>query len=185
METPPQKPRLSNQIAKIIIAKWQVFFAQLPKPYSSLSLGTYAVRWNPRMRSRAGLCSPGDSQIELNPHILIAEKDFESTLVHELCHLAVSRRWPTSDAHGAKWKSLMEICGFKPERCHRLAVPQTHSHKKWEYLCGCQTHMVSTRLHNKLSKGYRYKCLACGGKLKSKTAKPSPSLVSKIRDLLF
>lgn len=115
------------------------------------------------MRTRAGLCVPNQNRIELNPNILTDPKDFESTLVHELCHLVIYRSWPRAEAHGAKWKSLMKLCGFEAERCHRIESPLKRVQKTWSLYCQCESpHQVKTRTYNKISKRrHRYICKSC------------------------
>ncbi len=145
-----------------LLKKWSPFFATLPRPYGSLNIFAINVQWNPRMRSRAGLCRPGQAIIELNPHLLKDEKSLEEVLLHEICHMAVSHRWPYAAAHGDKWKKLMVLCGQKPLRCHDLIVTKRHLQKRWDYNCECQIHKVTTLIANRISKGQRYKCKKCG-----------------------
>src|SRR5665213_1274814 len=96
-----------NPPHKHLSQKWHNFFATLESPHTPLEPGTYQVKWNTLLRSRAGLCKPHLDLIELNPHILIKEEDIEATLVHELCHLSVSRRFWRAQSHGMHWRRLM------------------------------------------------------------------------------
>lgn len=158
----------SNQLSNFdnpLLEKWQKFFAELPAPHAKLEVGTYRVMWNKALRSRAGLCKSGDNLVELNPNILIDNKDIEQTLVHELCHLSISRRFWRAQAHGLHWQKLMLHCGFEPKRCHNLANAKVHRQKRHPLTCSCKTHLVSTRLYNRVKKGARYKCLDCQSKL--------------------
>jgi SprT protein len=148
-----------------VIKKWAPFFAALPRPYAPLDIFSLSVQWNPRMRSRAGLCRPAQKMIELNPHLLKDEKSLEDVFLHEVCHMAVSHRWPYAEAHGDKWKRLMLLCGKKPLRCHDFVVTNQHRQKRWDYNCECQIHKVTTLIANRISKGQKYKCKKCGALL--------------------
>jgi len=150
-----------------LVRKWRIFFLDLPPPYKSLDLNQVTIRWNTRMRSRAGSCRPWEGIVELNPHLLDKKNGdaLESVLVHELCHLAVGYRWPTSQPHGRKWKGLMKICGFRPERCHSLTPVKRHLHRRWALYCKCKEHKVTTLIYNRVSRGIRYQCVECRGPL--------------------
>src|ERR1700677_691378 len=97
-----------------LLKKWMPFFGNLRKPYFPVDPFSFEVKWNSKMRSRAGLCRISQGLIELNPHLLIEDYVLEEVLVHEMCHLVIGRRWPRAQAHGEKWKGLMKICGFPP-----------------------------------------------------------------------
>jgi len=153
-----------------VAAKWQPFFLRLPYPYAPIDFDELKIRINWRMRSRAGLCRPGEDIIELNPNLLKDEKIMEEVFLHELCHLSVSRRWPRAQAHGEKWKKLMVLCGLKPKRCHELTPLKRHLHRRWELQCACQAHHVTTLILNRIKRGARYKCRHCGSLLKEKVA---------------
>jgi SprT protein len=154
-----------------LLEKWKPCFSTLPAPYSTLDTARVTVAWNPRMRSRAGLCRPWNNSIELNPHLLKKTGDAERVLVHELCHLAVSRRWPHAQAHGSKWKKLMLHCGFEPERCHSLTPVRRHSQRRWKLNCNCKTHTVSTVVYNRIRRGTKYRCLDCRGFIQTEEMK--------------
>jgi len=150
-----------------MIKKWESVFTELPYPFLPLRPGSYRVRWNKRMRTRAGVCSPSESLIELNPNVLITVAALEETLVHELCHLAVYRRFPTAEAHGQKWQRLMGLCGFKPRRCHDYHVEKRIQHRRWPVECACTGHQVPTITYNRILKGIQYRCLKCRRILKA------------------
>ena len=144
-----------------LVEKWGRYFAQISPPFYPLPIGSYLVKWNSRMRTRAGLCLPMESRVELNPHLLNNRVTLEQVLVHELCHLVVARRFPYARAHGAKWKKAMSLCGFEPQRCHNLAVVRRRRQKRWPIQCSCQTHRLATVTYNRISRGVRYQCRVC------------------------
>lgn len=166
---------LTKESVHGIILQWVEIFSQLPWPYCSLRKGTYKISWNPRMRSRAGLCKPLENAIELNPHLLTSKEVFSSVLVHELCHLAVFRGWPRAPSHGSKWQGLMVHLGFTAKACHNLPVINRRSQKRWDLQCECKTHKVSTVIFNRIKKGVKYKCLSCKKQLREDITQTSES----------
>ena len=112
-----------QSILSELVSLWAARFESLPLPYKPFRFDQIIIRFNPLMRTRAGLCNGRQKLIELNPHLLQNTCDLETTLVHELCHLAVSNTWWRPEPHGAKWQKLMKHFGFSPERCHRIETP--------------------------------------------------------------
>ncbi len=157
---PSDDPRLAG-----LLEKWTPFFKNLPYPYVGFASSILTVRWNFKMRTRAGVCKPAQKLIELNPHLLKDDKNLEEVLLHEICHFAVGLRWPTAAPHGQKWKKLMNLCGVVPKRCHELVPMRRHSQKRWAYSCACRVHNVTTLISNRIKKGLRYKCKKCGSPL--------------------
>lgn len=145
----------------LIVSKWSKTFALLSKPYLPLEPGTYRVCFNKRMRSRAGVCMPHESLIQINPHLAKTPELLEEIIVHEMCHLAVARRFPYARAHGQKWQKLMAQMGYVPKRCHEIPVEKRNAHRRWQAYCPCQTHSITTVLYNRLRKGARYQCVKC------------------------
>lgn len=172
---------LLNGWLEAYLAKWRSHFATVGHPFVSLQPDEYSVRWNPRMRSRAGVCRVQERVIELNPHLITTPDILEEILVHELCHLSTSLRWPRSRPHGMRWQKLMRICGFEPRRCHTLKPTRKFLHRTWELHCGCGSHHVTTRIYNRIQRGNRYRCLRCKNPLRQKTSERS--LVEKLRSL--
>ena len=152
---------------KDLLQKWRAPFSQLPPPYFPLEINEIRIQWNHRMRSRAGVCRPRQGLVELNPNILKSQNQIEEVLVHELCHMAVSQRWPRARPHGQRWKSLMTKFGFKPLRCHDLVPEKLHRQRRWPLKCLCGEHQVSTVIFNRIKKGARYRCRACRNVLHS------------------
>jgi predicted SprT family Zn-dependent metalloprotease len=96
-------------------AVWQAQLADLP------------VVWNPRLRTRAGLCVilrrfAGDSlsraiRLELNPRLHSeGTRALADTFLHELAHALL----PT-EGHSRKWQLLLEAIGGNGTRCHSYA----------------------------------------------------------------
>jgi SprT protein len=156
-------PSVQNLEFEFLKEKWLVAFEKLPPPFMPLDRNSFEIQWNARMRSRAGLCIPGHARIELNPHLLKTGRVFEEVLVHELCHLSVSRRWPRAQPHGSRWASLMRQCGFEPRRCHELVPERRYRHRRWEVPCPCRIHTVATVTFRRILGGTRYRCTKCQG----------------------
>src|SRR6478609_3460924 len=89
---------------------------------------TIAVRWNPRMRSTAGLAYPGRSLITLNPRLrAFGEAEVDRTLLHELAHLLAHDRAGRRRIapHGPEWRRACRDLGLDSEpRCHDLPLPR-------------------------------------------------------------
>jgi predicted SprT family Zn-dependent metalloprotease len=106
----------------------------LARAHAEALAGRIEIRFNPRMRTRAGACTyrrirrdhaPGHFLVELNPH-LVRDRHPEAlwpTLAHELAHVVVRvRHGGHVPVHGTEWQQVMQRMGFPPERCHRMDV---------------------------------------------------------------
>jgi len=97
------------------------------------------VRWNPRMRSTAGIAYPTRSLICLNPRLCeFGDDEVDRTLRHELAHLLAYERAGRRriDAHGPEWKKACVDLGLVNEpRTHTLPLPKRVIARKHFYLC--------------------------------------------------
>jgi len=101
--------------------------------------------------------------IDLNPALLMSniEAFMKRTVPHELAHLITGIVYPHTNQrswggkrspHGSEWKSVMNVLGADPSRCHDYdtsAVKKRTS--SYEYICeGCgESMMMGIKRHNK------------------------------------
>lgn len=150
------------------------------------------IRFNVRMRTRAGVCSyrrirrdhvPARFFIELNPTLLLKRQPgaLIPTLAHELSHAVVrARHGGRADDHGAEWKSIMRRMGHVPERCHDLDVEglerKSRPGSRWVCLrCNKIVDLGPVQTRRELRRHGTYTCL-CGGDLRPKPAHFQQSL---------
>jgi SprT protein len=111
-------------------------------------------------------------QIRYNPFVFARyfEDNLAVTVPHEVAHYIVDCLHGIRKVrpHGAEWKSLMHTFGADDSRTCRydLSGIPVKSEKRYAYRCGCKTHQLTSRRHNKvLKKRIYYLCKSCGGKL--------------------
>ena len=118
------------------------------------------VRWNPRMRTTAGLAYPARQLIMLNPKVYAFDGELERTMRHELAHLLAHHRAGKRRiaAHGPEWRQACADLGIAEEtRCHALPLPKRTQHRKHIYACpACRCIIRRVRPIRKKSA-----CLAC------------------------
>lgn len=149
------------------------------------------VRFNPRMRTRAGTCAyrriradhvPREFEIDLNPRLLL-ERHPEAllpTLAHELAHAVVrARHGGRAAPHGTEWKETMAQLGYPPERCHRMNVDglarTRGDESRWRCrACGKPVTLGPVQTRRERRRRGTYVCL-CGGALDAR--KPNEQLL--------
>jgi SprT protein len=101
--------------------------------------GLLDVRWNPRMRSTAGMAYWQKSLITLNPRLVqFGADEIDRTLRHELAHLlAHSRAGKRRIApHGPEWRKACRDLGLRDEkRTHDLPLPRRTANPRYFYQC--------------------------------------------------
>jgi SprT protein len=135
-------------------------------------------------RRAAGLAFGNDHRIALNEVLLRENPEpmLRDTVAHEFAHIVVWWRYleakkldpdttPPS-AHGEEWQAVMrDMFAVDPRRCHRFDTSNTGARvqRRWEYRCGCQSHMLTTAKHRRAQSGTSYVCHDCKGELASTT----------------
>lgn len=119
------------------------------------------VKWNPRMRSTAGLAYPNNSQIVLNPKLTtFGWAEVERTLLHELAHLVAHHRCGRRKIapHGPEWRKACTDLGMDNEaRCHDLPLPRRKMTRRFIYRCpACGIRVERVRLFRRPAA-----CLIC------------------------
>lgn len=123
--------------------------------------GRVRVRWNPRMRTTAGLANYRDSLVTLNPKLApFGEAEIDKTLRHELAHVLAQHRAGRRRIapHGAEWKQACRDLGLPDERrCHNLPLPRRKIGAKHIYRCpACKIDIRRVRPFRR-----RVACLVC------------------------
>lgn len=117
----------------------------------------------------AGMAYRSLPKVAFNEVIMRNESDdsFFSTIVHEVVHHVVYRRYPyAKQAHGPEFKYVMRMMGANPSRCHSYKVTglgiMAKTVKRYEYKCVCGvTHLITTTIHNKILKSEIRRCNTC------------------------
>jgi len=153
------------------------------------------LRFNARMRTRAGACTyrrirhdhaPRRFLIELNPHLLLDRhpEALLPTLAHELAHVVVRvRHGGRARAHGGEWEAVIRRMGYSPERCHRMDVQGLERRRggesRWRCRrCGKSVTLGPIQTRREHRRRGTYVCL-CGGGLLREPATHSRSGASK------
>ncbi len=110
--------------------------------------------------SSAGQAFSGLKHIVLNPKYLLANLDnfIEDVIPHELAHIANTLLFD-GKGHDASWKKIAIWMGSSGSVRHRMTAPNIR--KTITYVCGCQKHEVTVRLHNNMLRGKVYQCKRC------------------------
>ncbi len=97
------------------------------------------ARWNPRLRSTAGIACPAKALITLNPRLReFGAAEIDRTLRHELAHLLAHHRAGRRRIapHGREWQRACADLGLPDEdRCHDLPLPSRKVPRRQVYRC--------------------------------------------------
>jgi len=79
-----------------------------------------SVELSTRLRTTAGLAMPARRHIKLSFHMFRHEglERFDSTIAHEVAHVACDLHHRRSCHHDHRWQRLMRQLGLSAERCH-------------------------------------------------------------------
>ena len=134
---------------------------KLLQPYSSALAACVTVRWNPRLRTTAGLALCHRREVMLHPELKkISEAEVDRTLRHELAHLLAHARAGRKRIapHGAEWRQACIDLGIPNEsRTHQLPFVRQQQQRKFFYRCpSCQETLSRVRKPRR-----KIACLAC------------------------
>lgn len=123
--------------------------------------GRVQVRWNPKMRSTAGVAYPAKVLVVLNPRLReFGDAEIDRTLRHELAHLLAHYRVGQRRIapHGPEWRQACVDLGLVDEpRCHNLPLPRRTLTRQHAYRCpNCDLEIRRVRPIRRKSA-----CLAC------------------------
>lgn len=121
---------------------------------------------NLKLRGKAaGKACLQRNEIRLNPVLLQENRQafIDEVLPHEFAHLIVHQVFGRVRPHGKEWQMVMEkVLGVPASTTHSFAVESVQG-KTFEYQCGCETHALTIRRHNKvLRQQNHYLCRQCG-----------------------
>jgi len=118
----------------------------------------------------------GARAIRYNP-FLFAKYPHDSlavTVPHEVAHYVTDRLHGLRRVrpHGREWRAVMAAFGVDPAAtaAHDLDGIPTRTHRRHPYRCACRVHPLTTRRHNLIRAGTRYRCCRCGEELVYSTA---------------
>jgi predicted SprT family Zn-dependent metalloprotease len=125
----PEQPLPGGAVLRAVAARCAKLW-ELP------ALADVRVGYNPRLRTTLGRAVYGDDRVELNVHLLREHPDqLIPTLVHELAHLAVRRRYGESAApHGRAFRKLVAATGLPPETTHNLPAARRLRRRRRRYV---------------------------------------------------
>lgn len=124
----------------------------------------------PRLRfsqrgTSAGTAWLEKNEIRLNAALLIENQRafIDEVVPHELAHLLTWQHFGQVAPHGKEWRWMMEtVLGVPAKRTHQFDLSPVQA-QTWPYRCGCQTHQLTLRRHNRvLRRQSEYRCRECG-----------------------
>jgi predicted SprT family Zn-dependent metalloprotease len=143
---PPRVPEFGFTEAALEISARRLLMALGCEPLAR----RVRVRWNPRLRTTAGLACASESLITLNPRLIpFGMPEVDRTLRHELAHLLARFRAGRRriEPHGPEWRRACCDLGLPGEkRCHELPLPRRRIKPKHLYRCRhCQAEVWRVR----------------------------------------
>jgi SprT protein len=91
--------------------------------------------------------------------------EFENTISHEIAHLVTKMIYPNAKQHhGPEFKKVHQWLGGTGSTYHQYDTSgvKVRKVKTYTYVCMCQKHKVSAKLHSLVKQGNMYKCASCG-----------------------
>lgn len=109
--------------------------------------------------------------IRYNPWLFARYPDdsLAVTVPHEVAHYIVDRLYGLRRVrpHGPEWRAVMHAFGVDTSAMTRYdldGIP-TRAQRRHPYRCACLIHPLTTRRHNQILRGARYRCRHCGDEL--------------------
>ena len=110
--------------------------------------------------------------LRFNPYIFskFFEDSLHNTVPHEVAHYVSHVLFGIKNIrpHGKEWKSIMHTLEAEPRVTgdYDLSGIPVKRQRRFNYVCDCMTHQLSTVRHNKIAKGQsQYFCRRCKRKL--------------------
>lgn len=145
--SPQSSPPDPAEVARQLELEGRAWARKLGLPALAATL---TLRWQPRLRTTAGLARAHGTLILLNPRLLAFPEELSRTFLHELAHLVVFARHPKrrTAPHGPEWRTACHDLGLGGEkRCHTLplATPRTVRRKHFYHCPSCRKEVARVR----------------------------------------
>jgi SprT protein len=96
-----------------------------------------AIRYNGRLRTSLGWAVLEEGRVDLNTRLLLEHPaELIPTLVHELAHLAIFRRYGRVSPHGMQFRTFMRAVRLSAKATHDLPV-ESLRRRRFLYLHRC------------------------------------------------
>ena len=111
----------------------------------------------------AGSARPNSWEIRLNPILFLenSEAFLSEVIPHEAAHLITARRYGRVKPHGKEWQFVMNNVMGLPARVTHQFETTSVAGKTYPYRCQCQTHALTIIRHNRILRGWEYRCIKC------------------------
>lgn len=127
-----------------------------------------------RCAGQARVNCNGETCLRINQQLLAENLDdfLRNTIPHEVAHLVVNwqarQKDPRPRPHGPEWQAVMQCCfNLEAKRCHRYqTTPARIVPRPFLYRCNCRQHLLTSIMHNRISRSYQALCKACRTQLK-------------------
>lgn len=168
----PLSPELQNEVINLTYQHirragnlYETRFKEIPVVFdlSGQSAGMYKRDKEVRM-------------IRYNPWIFARyfEQNLRQTVPHEVAHYIADSLYSGKThgrikPHGKEWREIMLSFGVEGKRLadFNLEGIPVRKYRYFTYICGCQSHSLSSRRHNKVMRNQRrYQCRRCGDLLR-------------------
>ncbi|TKB53034.1 SprT family zinc-dependent metalloprotease [Ferrimonas aestuarii] len=151
-----------TQVQRKVEACYQLAESQLQRAFPRPEI-SFALRGQ-----SAGAAHLQQNKLRFNPVLL--EQNLEAfineVVPHEVAHLLTWQLYGRVRPHGREWQGIMwQIFQVEPKTKHQFDVSSVQQ-RQFAYRCGCQSHNLSIRRHNKVRRGQvQYQCRRCGDTL--------------------
>ncbi|MCB1859970.1 MAG: SprT-like domain-containing protein [Gammaproteobacteria bacterium] len=170
--------KIRNQLQSHAIQR-TVELLELASRSLGFPLPQVAIRFDLRGCSAGMVRSEKTGILSIRYHpVLLAENGdafIKQTVPHEVAHVVVACRCRGRvRPHGPEWRSIMNLFGAEPRRCHDYdlsTTPKRHM-SRHAYHCDCREHRITAILRNRIIAGQRYLCRQCGTELRARAGCP-------------
>jgi len=103
------------------------------------------------------------NRINFHPLLFSANQTafIEDVIPHEVSHLLTWQLFGKVKPHGQEWQAIMlDVFKRPPHTTHNFAIHDVAG-EQFKYVCGCRSHMLTIRRHNKVLRGTEYQCRKC------------------------
>jgi SprT protein len=111
----------------------------------------------------------GGVKISYNRILLQENRDdfIIRTVPHEVAHVVARAAFGNCKPHGEEWRQVMDYFGVESSRCHPYDTSRSSTRRlrRYDYVCGCRQHKLTSIRHNRISRGQAYLCRQCGDRL--------------------